>query len=161
MHIITEYKDEEMNELYDDIEKDEENEKNEKNNILFIFDDMILNNISNTNKKNTIDKIFIQGRHINASIIISTQKFTSLNLNMRICNLSVITIFSSTNRKEIEQVVEDHSFNIKKEVLLEYIIDYLNSNYKSITILTTVFDNKLRYKDTNFKYLDLSHLINI
>jgi predicted GIY-YIG superfamily endonuclease len=159
--LIINYNDDEMKNLYDDIENDiERDEDEDPRNILFIFDDMILNNISHQIKKNMVDKIFIQGRHINASIIISTQKFTCLNLNMRVCNLSVITIFNSTNKKEIEQVVEDHSFNIKKDILLEYITKYLDKPYKSFTIMTTIYDNT-RYRNTNFKPLNLEKLINI
>ena len=144
-NVFDEYK---LNELYNNLEKDNSKRKS-KIRSLFIFDDMITNNICNRTKMNIIDKIFIQGRHIQASVIITTQKYKALNNNIRQLNATHLTVFSGTQQTDLEQISEEHSNTKSKEQLQEIFKNNLDRKFNFITI-----DNKnFNVRNQNFEVI--------
>jgi hypothetical protein len=76
-------------------------------NTLFIFDDMITENIMNSRKMGTIEAVAVRGRHANVSIIIITQQYMALSPAVR--NNSTNTIFFRIrNGDELEKIAKEN-----------------------------------------------------
>lgn len=117
---------------------------------LFVMDDQICNNVSSISKLNSIDEIMIRGRHAHISCIVSTQKYTALNQNIRKLNASAITIFQQTNRQDLESVAKDHSDLMNPNELLELFRQHLKEKFSFITIDTKAdYGERIRDKDFN------------
>lgn len=142
---------EKIEELYDDIEKSNLYD-DEKSNVLFVFDDRILDISKRKHSVNIIDELFIKGRHARISTIISTQKYKLLNTNMRVCNTNLLVIFPSNN-KELQAIAEEHSGLENPKDFLEKLKKNLKVRYNYIVLdLTKAIDNRLRNK--KFQPLD-------
>lgn len=138
---IDKYEDEAVHNLYDEIEQSNIKSKNPSR-VLFIFDDQIMNNISRINKMNTMDRIFVAGRHANISCIVATQKYTALNQNMRKLNCTAISVMNGTNKQEMEAVAKDHCSSYNPDEFLRAILDNTKDRYSFVTI-----DIKREFKD--------------
>ena len=122
---------EELEELYDELE-----EKNKKKPIrsLVVFDDQAFNNVcSLAKKKNIVDKILMAGRHINMSLIMSSQQYTALNKNIRSINASAITVFGC-NDDELELISKEHSNHLTQKACYELMKKQTKKKYSNITI---------------------------
>jgi hypothetical protein len=148
IQIVESFNEYEVQDLFEDIETDAEDSKKSLNNVLFIFDDMILDNISNRSKTNIIDSVFMRGRHANISIIISSQRYKWLNLNMRCNNANVLSVFYGTKQSELNAVAEEHSGAHEPDDLLKLFRQHLLKKYDFMTIDYTC---DTPYKDKNFK----------
>lgn len=104
--------------------------------VLFVLDDQLVNGISKISKMNVVDEIFVRGRHCQISCIISTQKYTALNQNIRKLNASAITVFSETNRSDLLQVADDHAELMNPKEMMELFKQHLKEKYSFITIDT-------------------------
>ena len=144
---------EDVKELFDDIEKDCMKPKAPK--VLMIFDDQITNNISQKSSLNMIDQIFIRGRHCNISCIISTQKYKSLNNNVRQLNISHLTVFNGTNKTDIEAIAEEHSNSLSKEEMINLMSDQLQNKY---SFMTVSYQNDInnRFLDNKFNIININ-----
>jgi hypothetical protein len=134
MRIIQKFNDEEVKSLINQIEE-ENSQLGTPLKCLFVFDDQICNNLSSSHKLNTLDEIFIRGRHAAISAIISTQKYTSLNSNVRMLNLKYLTIFEGTNEGDLVNVSKEHPLpgsNAKQT--LATLKAGLNDKYSNVTI---------------------------
>lgn len=136
--------------LYDEIEIDNGKRKNPSR-VLMIFDDMITSNSFTSRKLNIIDKLFVQGRHSNVSVMISTQKYKALNTNLRTINTTALTVFGS-NLLELKQIAEEHSNHLTRDELLDILKQAQEKKYNSITINYTN-DISNRFLDNEFKSL--------
>lgn len=119
-------------ELFDSIEKDSIKPNPPK--VLMIFDDQICNSLCSSGKLGIIDQIFVRGRHANISCIISSQKYMSLNNNIRALNLSQLTIFSGTSSTDLDKVVEEHVGVYDEKSMLQTIKDRIEQRYNFVTI---------------------------
>lgn len=150
---IDKYDDDAVGDLYDEIDADN-GEKDDPDRILFIFDDQIMNGISNINKFNTMDRLFVAGRHANISVIIATQKYTALNQNMRRLNPTAITAVNGLNINEIEAIASDHCGSYDEKAFKNSILENTKNRYDYITIdLKRDFKERLRNK--NFLPIDV------
>lgn len=142
--IIQKFDNTEVLDLINDIEGDVE-KTSKLNNILFVFDDMVLDGISHSNKKSVIDEVFMRGRHANISIIISTQRYKWLNQNMRVNNISNLSVFHGTKASELVAVADEHSGIFESDDIIKMFKEYLVKRYDYITIDYTAdhpFKNK-------------------
>lgn len=153
IEIVESFNEYEVAQLFEDIEADAENPKKPLNNVLFIFDDMILDNISNRTKPNIVDSVFMRGRHANISVIISSQRYKWLNQNMRVNNANVLSVFYGTKQSELNAVAEEHSGVYETEQLLQLFREHLVKKYDFMTIDYT---SENPYKDKNFKNITLN-----
>lgn len=144
-----------IEELYNDIEEEQSTE-NKKIRTLFIFDDMITDNIFKRNMSlNVMDKLFVQGRHINLSVIISSQKYTALNPNIRTQNSSHLTIFNGLTNKAIKEISRENSGHIDEETFENLYFDTTKERYSFLHI--NKFNPKNRkFQDKNFNYINVS-----
>jgi len=126
---------EDIKEEEDKIARGEEKGK-KKGRYLFVLDDMVMENISHSTKKGVLDDIFTRGRHIGhgISVVISTQKYTFLNNNLRTLNASHITIMSGT--AELDTVAKEHAFaGFEKRELVERIQRHIRPKYSFVTLV--------------------------
>lgn len=147
--IITKIDLDEIGELYFDIEEDNAYKKS-KDRILFVFDDAIIDNISNHYKKNIIDRLFVAGRHANVSTIISTQKYKMLNANMRMTNANVVTVFNS-NAKELQQIADEHNNLLNTNDMYEMLKELTKERFSFMTIDYTKKNLHDRFRNKEFK----------
>jgi hypothetical protein len=122
----------EVSDLYKSIEKDNLSQK-DPSRVLFIFDDMITEGISSVQKANILDKIMMKGRHACISIIISTQKYMSLNDNLRCLNVTYLTVFDGTDLIDLEHVATEHGKRLGKKKTLSLLESRLQKKYESVT----------------------------
>jgi len=122
--------------------------------VLFVLDDQICNNVSSISKLNSIDEIMIRGRHAHISCVVSTQKYTALNQNIRKLNASAITVFQETNRQDLESVAKDHADLMEPKELLELFKEHLTERFSFITIDTKAEYGE-RIKDKSFNAISI------
>lgn len=118
--IISYFDDNEIMELFNDIEEDAEEARENGEcppRVLMVFDDMIFSNISNRHKLNSLDRLFMNGRHANISVIIASQKYTSLNQSCRCINPSMIVLYG-LNDKELKVCSEEHSNKMEPKTFI-------------------------------------------
>lgn len=143
--ITSSYNDDRLKMLLNEIEQDEKN-KVKKSRILFVFDDMICGGISHKCKLNAIDEVFIRGRHIAAgiSIILSTQKYMSLNNNQRLLNATQITLFSGTQSTDLDAISKEHNSIRTKDEMMEIFRNNLQKRFDFLTVYTK--ENEIKDK---------------
>lgn len=147
--ITQKYNEAEMKDLFNDIEKT--STRKEPPRVLFILDDQVCNDISSRGKTNLLDELFIRGRHLNISIILSCQKYRLLNQNIRVLNLTHLTMFSNTNSIDRKAIADEHSSKYKPEEILELMNKQLTSRYSYITIDYLNHDVDERFLNQDFK----------
>ena len=128
INIISTFNDAELNNLVDEIEEDEEHPR-----VLMLFDDMIFANISNRHKLNALDRIYMNGRHANISIIVASQKYTALNMSSRCINTSMMILFG-LNDKELKFCSEEHSNNLTPTEFIKMYKKYTEKPYSFIAV---------------------------
>jgi len=96
--------------LLDVIKSD--NIENEKKNLhCIVLDDVVLD--LPKSKANVLNKLVIESRHHNCTLIILTQKYNAIPSIIR-ANMDIISFFPSLNTKEVSTFQED--LNISKEL---------------------------------------------
>ena len=135
LSIQQKYNDEIVKDLFESIEKDNLKKKLHKSRVLFIFDDQICNNISNIRGKlNALDELATRGRHANCSYIISSQKYKSLNNNIRCLNATNLIVFSGTASSDLEAIAEEHNSMFTKDQMMDIFRKYLDKKYSFVII---------------------------
>ena len=104
--VFTEFNEEQATELIETAEFVNTNLKLPAN-ILFIFDDMITENIMHRSKLGPIEKIAVRGRHVHVSIIIISQQYMSLSASVR-NNTTNMIIFRVRNGDEMEKIAREN-----------------------------------------------------
>lgn len=135
--LFREFNADRLKELWNEIKQDEEEEEEdneEPNRILFIFDDMILQGISNRAKFGVLDDIFIRGRHFGLSLIISTQKYSMLNQNMRKDNCTNISVFYPMNEEELKTIWQENITSVNKKDFLKCFLNHCSKKYSFLNI---------------------------
>lgn len=111
--VLNEFNPDEVKVWYEKVIK-QQNERRKKGLRLFvyllIFDDFVADpNISNKNKTGIIDRIYMNGRHENISVVMLTQKYRLINPNQRANNTQSIVIMPTVNKTEIRAIANEHS----------------------------------------------------
>lgn len=132
--ITGDFNEDELNNIYNEIEKDNNNRTKDFSRVLMIFDDMITDRICKNGASGIINKIFIKGRHANISAIISSQKYHLLPNNIRLLNCSHLTVFSSTNSHDMKSIADEHSNMLSPDEMLKKMKENLKGRYDFITI---------------------------
>jgi GTPase SAR1 family protein len=148
--IVQTFSNELVKDLFQTIERDPRHPR-----ALIIADDQLANGISSRGTTNVIDELFQRGRHAGISVMISTQKYRSLNNNIRLLNVTNLTVFSSTNKVDIDAIADEHSGILDKKAMLAVMKNHLMGKYDFVT-----FDYNEspmnRLKDSNFKQISLN-----
>lgn len=80
-------------------------------NVLFIFDDMIYSGICSAYKKSAVDELVINRRHMNATIMITSQSYKALNQNIRTNNVSQMIVLRA-NARDLINIGEEHNAGV-------------------------------------------------
>lgn len=86
-------------------------EKRKLLNVLFIFDDMIYSGICSSYKTSALDELVINRRHLNATIMITSQSYKALNQNIRTNNVSQMIVMRA-NVKDLENIAQEHNAGV-------------------------------------------------
>jgi len=98
----------------DGVQSERREKKKRPLNVLFVFDDMAYSNIVRKNKSTALDQLVINRRHYNASLIITSQTYKALNINLRTNNLSQLVLLRA-NLKDLKMIAEDHNAGMIEE----------------------------------------------
>ena len=78
-----------MDDIYKNIE---EYYPNDKRKILFVFDDMIVDRLSNKKLNAMVTELFIRARKLNISLIFITQSYFAVPKNVRLNSTHYFTV---------------------------------------------------------------------
>ena len=147
-----------LEQLYNDIQENYEEHVNEgKNppNILILFDDISFKGNLKT-QRGIVSKLYCNGRHLNISTILTTQKYTDINTTCRENNTGCI-LFSCSDR-QLDTVIEDHNRLDNKKQFKKMFRDITNDPYSFMVInYTNNFDEM--YLNKNFEKIDYDKYI--
>ena len=89
-----------------------------KRNILIIFDDMIVDIMTNKRFQAIIKELFIRCRELNISLVFLTQSYFSVPKEVRL-NSTHYLIIKLYNRGELQQIAINHSADIDYKYFLK------------------------------------------
>ena len=117
VEIFNNYSDSRLLKQIDEIDKVQNMRRDKKRrplNILFVFDDMAYSNIVSRGKATALDQLVINRRHYNISLIVTSQTYKALNINLRTNNLSHLFLMRA-NLKDLKLIAEDHNAGMIEE----------------------------------------------
>ena len=91
-----------------------------KRKILIVFDGMIADIMSNKKFQAIIKELFIRCRKLNISLVFITQSYLSVPKDVRL-NSTHYLIMKINNRKELQNIVINHSADIDYNKFTEYV----------------------------------------
>ena len=119
---------------------------NKENKILIVFDDMIADMINNKKLNSIVTELFIRGRKLNISLIFITQSYFKVPKDVR-NNSTHFFIMKIPNKRELMQIVINHSSDIKTKDFIEIYRKCTDKLYSFLVIDTTLpSDNSLRFR---------------
>ena len=89
-----------------------------KRKILIVFDDMIADMINNKKLNPIVTELFIKGRKLNISIVFITQSYFKVPKDVRL-NSTLFFIMKISNKRELPQIVLNHSSHIDSKDLMK------------------------------------------
>lgn len=137
--MIHEYDQTELEELINEIEKEQDIRKEENEEpmrVAIVFDDMATDDRVMNNHRNTmLDKLFVQGRHWNIDVYVISQMYNrSLSKNVRCVNPTQVIIFNLP-KNNLRQVSEEHCpAGAEEKVFLEFMMEHFSEPYKYLII---------------------------
>ena len=94
-----------MDDIYKNID---EYNPNKKRKILFVFDDMIADMLSNKKLNPIVTELFIRGRKLNISLVFITQSYFTVLKYIRL-NSANYFVMKIPNKRELQQTAFNHS----------------------------------------------------
>lgn len=117
-HFYDKLNDNDMQDAMDKmIDYNEEHPKKKSIRNLCIFDDVLSMMPNSMITNNPFNLFMLNNRHYKCDIIITAQKYTRLNSNIR-ANFDIISIFPTVNKKEIKSYIDE--INVDKDSFLEH-----------------------------------------
>jgi hypothetical protein len=154
-NLFNEYDEDVLKELYKMIEEDyKEDVENKKRpaNSLIVFDDMSYNGDLKKKRHGIINKIFSNGRHVNLSVICTSQKYSDVLTSARE-NMSGGFFFNMSDN-QLEQVEKDHNYNMTKKEFYKMFRDNVKERHDFILIDYTK-KNDDRYINNKFEVIKI------
>ena len=150
-NLMESYDEEMITALYDLLEKEyEENVEDgiKPSNKFIVFDDMSFSGVFKKKINGIISKIFSNGRHINLSVITTSQKYSDLSTSSRE-NCSGAIFFNCSN-KQLELIEADH--NILLDGKKAFMLMFREALEEPHSFLVVNYSNpkESRYLDKNF-----------
>ena len=111
--------------------------------ILIVFDDMIVDLLSNKSLNSIVVELFIKSRKLNIFVVFITQSYFAVPKNMRL-NSAYCFIMNISNKRKLQQIAFNHSSDVE---LKESFKKYTAKPHSFLVIDTTlVSDNPLRFR---------------
>jgi len=117
VQIYNHYDNEELLDILKNLDEEQQErrmakpEKRRLLNVLFVFDDMIYSGICSAYKKSAVDELVINRRHMNATVMITSQSYKALNQNIRTNNVSQMIVLRA-NAKDLQNIGEEHNAGV-------------------------------------------------
>lgn len=150
-----------LEELVEQLENDEE--ANDEN-VLFVFDDMIVDSLlQSRGRLNILDELFVRGRHITStglSIVISTQKYRSLNQNMRTLNSSHIVVYFGLSPLELDAVAKENSGKLSPDGFKKMFQDHVKKRF-GFLVINLRNSPEEQFQTDKFEYIDIEPYVGI
>ena len=136
-----------MDDVYEDI--DNYNAKRDKE-VLFVFDDIIADIMSNKKFQAIIKELFIRCRKLNISLAFITKSYFSVPKDVRL-NSRHYLIIKINNKTELQNIAINHSANIDYQDFMKIYRECTKEPYNFLTIDTTLpASDPLRFRENLF-----------
>ena len=99
-----------------------------ENKILVVFDDLITDLINNKKLNSILTELFIRGIKLNISLVFITQSYFPVPKDVRL-NTSHFFITKIPNKRELQQIVLNHSSDISSKDLITLHKKYTSESY--------------------------------
>jgi len=149
-NLMDDYDEEVLEKLYGILEEEyqEAVEENQKPvNKLVIFDDMSFSGALKAHQFGVVNKLYMNGRHINVSTIITAQKYSDISTGVRE-NATGVILFACSN-KQLELVEADHNYLKSKRQFMDMFRDATNEKH-TFFIINYTNDKHERYQNSTF-----------
>ena len=139
-----------MDDVYENID---DYNPNRKRKILIIFDDMIVDIMTNKTFPAIIKELFIRCRKLNISLVFITQSYFSLPKDVRL-NSTHYLIMKINNKRELQNIANSHSGGIEYKDFMKIYRECIKEPFNFMTIDTTLpASNPLRFRKNLFDTL--------
>ena len=133
------------NDMHDVYKNIDDYNPDKENKILIVFDDMIADMIHNKKLNSIVTELFIRGRKLNISLVFITQSYFKVPKDVRL-NSTQFFIMKIPNKRELEQIVLNHSSDINTKDLIKIYEKCIAEPYSFLVNDTTLAsDNPLRF----------------
>ena len=113
---------------------------------------MIADIINNRKLDSIVTELFIRGRKLNISIVFITQSHFKVPKDVRLITTHLL-IAKIPSKRELQQIVINHSWDIKTEGFINTYRKYTGKRYSFLVLDTKLAsDNPLRFRKILFKY---------
>ena len=119
-----------MNDVYEDINNYNPNRRRE---ILIVFDDMIVDIMTNKKFQAILKELFIRGRKINIYLVFITQSYFSVPKDVRL-NSKHCFIMKIDNKRELQNIAINHSADIDFKDFMKIYRECTREPYSFLTI---------------------------
>ena len=131
----------------DDIYKNTEDyNPNTKRKILIVFDDMVVDILSNKKPNPIVTESVIRGRKLSISLVSNTQSYFVVSRNIRV-NSAHYFIMAIPNKRDLQQISFNHSSDIDFKDFKNLYKNCAGKTYSFLVFDTTLAsDNHLRFR---------------
>ena len=123
-----------MNDVYDNIN---DYNPSRKRKILIVFDDMMVDIMSNKKFQAIVKELFIRCRKLNISLVFIRQSYFSFPKDMRL-NSTHYLIMKINNKRELQNIAINHSADIDYKDFVKIYRKCTRKPYSFLTIVTTL-----------------------
>ena len=117
---------------------------------LIVFDDMIVDIMTNRRFQAIIKELFIRCRKLNISLVFITQSYFSVPKDIRLDSTHCL-IMKINNRKQLQNIENDHSADIDYKDFMKIYRECTKEPFDFLTIDTTLpASNPLRFRKNLF-----------
>lgn len=122
--------------------------------ILIILDDCI-SEPGAFNQKGALEKLFYRCRHFHCSLLITSQKYSSLSRGIRL-NSKTCSFFRPYNESEKEHILKEHADKKTKDRMNNMLENVWAQPYHFVQMDYTKLDPKMRYQRCLSEFIDLN-----
>ena len=105
--------------------------------ILFFFDDVIMDIMTNKRFQSIIKELFIRCRKLNISLVFITQPYFSVPKDVRL-NSTHYLVMKINNKRELQNIAINHSADIDYQDFIKIYRECIKGPYNILTIDTTL-----------------------
>lgn len=151
-NLMSSFDEEVISELYKNLEeeyRDAVNDGDKPTNKLIVFDDCSYSgSLKSRAKGSIVPKIFSNGRHINVSVICTSQKYSDISTSAREnCNGA---IFFNCSNKQLELIEADHNYTGTKKDFMKLFRDNIGTKH-SFVVVNYTNEKDSRYLNEYFE----------
>lgn len=155
-NVFTEFSNQVLDSIYEMLEEEGKEELKEKKTIapkLVIMDDCSFGGGLKSKKNGSLSRLFCNGRHLNISIILTSQKYTDIaNVCRENCTF---VIAGGCSQKQLDHISDDHNILPNKKHFCQM---FRKATEEPYSFLAINYNNKAteRFLDKDFNVIDVS-----